>query len=361
MELEVVKFAKLKHEISKATKVTQLRSLREQFQRLIQDVEQMHSMHSSYHIVECNFYINEMHDALIQKTIHLTEMNMVGVGLGAPPTSYSYLLLGSGGRSEQTLASDQDSALIYEDTRNSDEVKSYYLAFADQIVNSLIELGYPPCQGKVQSNELMWCQSELEWKNKLDAWFTDATWESIRYLLIFADARCIYGDDLLFYNARSCYMDGLSRYTTILERMIENTVQYKMLVGVFGQFITDRYGDHVGSMDIKYGGYIPIVNSIRWLALNGRITKTSTLLRIDELLEKEVISVSEHMQYREAFLQMLSLRLRAGYRKEQEYFEGYGKLNPKTLDAEEIRQLKKSLKIGKELQKHVLRKFGRIK
>lgn len=359
MKLEVAKFAKLREDITNASSITQLRSLRDQFQRSVQHIEQMHAAHD---IADWNFRINESHDAFIRKTIALAEMSMVEEGYNAPPTTYSYILLGSGGRSEQTLASDQDSAIIYKDGPNAEELRSYFLSFTNKIVTMLMQLGYPPCDGKVQSNELMWCQSESEWKQKLENWFTDASWESIRFLLICADARSIVGDESLYRSVRSFYENGLIRHSNILERMIENTVQYKMLVGVFGQFITDRYGEHVGSIDIKYGAYIPIVNSIRWLALKESISEASTLLRIDRLLEKQVISKTEHTQYREAFSHVISLRLKAGHvLKGDGYYEANGKLNPKRLDHEEIKLFKKNLRIGKDMQRHVIREFGKLK
>lgn len=356
--LEPAKLAKLKEEISSAKNITQLRGLRDRFQQSTRHIEQTHG---AYDIERWNVQINDVHDTLIRKTVALAELTMVVEGLGPPPTSYSYVLLGSGGRSEQTLASDQDSALIYEDTLHSEEVKEYYINFAHRVVDMLKQLGYPPCDGKVQSNELMWCQSVMEWKSKLENWFTDATWEAIRYLLIFADGRSIAGNDLLFNTIRDYYRLGLVRHVTIMERMIENTVQHRMLVGIFGQLITDRYGAHVGSIDIKYGAYLPIVNSIRWLALRNDISSTSTLNRMEHLVNKEVISVHEYDQYRAAFLQMQSLRLRAGHRLEAGYYEGNSKLNPKRLDPDEIRDLKKNLKIGKDIQKYVSRGLGRIK
>lgn len=358
MVLEVETFVKLKKMIDDADQLTQLRGLRDQFQLSIQHNEQMVHKDS---IANWNFQINEVHDAFIAKTIVLAELRMVGEGLGPPPTSYSYLLLGSAGRSEQTLASDQDSAMIYEDTDDAETTRHYYRTFASYAVSMLIELGYPPCDGKVQSNESLWCQTEAEWKAKLDHWYEDASWESIRYLLIVADARCIVGDDSLFSRVRTYYREGLAARPHILERMIENTVQHKMLLGIFGQFITDRYGEHVGSIDVKYGSYIPIVNSVRWLALDTGIIQTSTLERMEGLKEDGVLTVQEHADYREAFLQMLSLRLKAGYRIENGMYEGFSKLHPKRLDSDEIKRLKKNLRLGKELQRLVLKKFARLK
>lgn len=357
MALGVGTFTKLKNDILNADQLPQLRSLRDQFQLSIQQNEQLHKDS----IAELNNLINDIHDALIVKTISLAEIRMVGEGLGPPPASYSYLLLGSAGRSEQTMASDQDSALIYEDHTASEKTKAYFLTFTQYVVSMLMELGYPPCDGKVQSNESMWCQSESEWKEKLEQWFQDADWESVRYLLIVADARCIAGDDLLFNRIRTFFEQGLVRYTNMLERMIENTVQHKVVVGIFGQFITDRYGDHVGSIDVKYGSYIPIVNSVRWLSLNAAISETSTLSRLEKLKERGQFSEEDYEKYRKAFLQMLSLRLLAGYHEEDGMYKGYSKLNPKRLDSDEIKRLKRNLRYGKEVQKLVLKEMARHK
>lgn len=358
MVLEVEKFVKLKQMIYDAQQLTQLRSLRDQFQLSIEHNEQIHHKDS---VAIWNFYINEVHDAFISKTIALAELRMVGAGHGPPPASYCYVLLGSAGRSEQTLASDQDSALIFADTSGIEATRLYFKTFASYVVSMLIELGYPPCDGKVQSNENLWCQTESEWRSKLDHWYEDASWESIRYLLIVADARCIAGNADLFEAMSMYYREGLAARPYILERMIENTVQYKMLLGVFGQFITDRYGEHVGSIDVKYGSYIPIVNSVRWLALSAGVAQTSTLERLQGLAEKNIITEQELAHYREAFLQMLSLRLKAGYQIEAEMYTGVSKLNPKRLDADEIKSLKRNLKLGRDLQKLVSRRFARLK
>lgn len=356
MVLDVETFVKLKQNIHNADQFIQLRSLRDQFQLSIQHNEQIFHKDS---IAMWNVQINEVHDAFITRTIALTELRMVGEGHGPPPTAYSYLLLGSAGRHEQTMASDQDSAFIFENEDNLEEIREYYKLFASKIVANLIELGYPPCDGKVQSNEDLWCQSVQEWETKLEAWYEDASWESIRYLLIVADARCIHGNDSLLLRIKAFYRECLAARPYILERMIENTVQHKMLLGVFGQFITDRYGEYMGSIDVKYGAYIPLVNCFRWLALSEGVATTSTLERIQQLGQAGVLTERELIAYRDAFEQMLSLRLMAGYEFVDGMYEGVSKLNPKRLEADEIKRLKKNLKIGRDLQRLVMKRYAR--
>jgi len=350
--LDAESYAELKNNIMHADQPAQLRSFREQLQRSIQLNELTQCENS---VAQLNAYINGIHDAIIVRTIAIAERCMTGEGYGPPPVSYCYMLLGSAGRMEQTLASDQDSALLYEDHETTDEVKQYFLAFAHKIVTMLISLGYPPCEGKVQSNEYLWCQSERDWGNTLDRWFVDSSWESVRYLLIVADGRCIAGDSALYQRMRTYYEQRLLDHPHMLERMIENTLHHKVLLGMLGQLITDRYGEDTGCIDVKYGCYIPMVNSIRWLALQANIPDTSTISRLDQLHNKSIISKSEYTAYRDAFLQMLALRLKAGYRIKNGMYEGNGKLHPKQLKVSEIKKLKQNLRLGKKMQKLVLR------
>lgn len=352
-------YAELKDNIIQADQLLQLRRIRDRFQHAIQPAEQTWSESSS--VAQYNACINELHDALISRTIKIAERSMTGEGLGPPPVSYCYLLLGSAGRSEQTLASDQDSALIYADHESADEVKMYFLAFAQKIVTMLTELGYPPCEGKVQSDQRLWCQSETEWIDQLNHWFSDASWESVRYLLIVADGRCIAGSSLLQERVRASYEQGIIQHPHILERMIDNTLHHKVLLGMLGQFITDRYGEAAGSIDVKYGAYIPMVNSIRWLALRANIRETSTLSRLEQLYQQGIITENDYVSYRDAFLQILALRLMAGFHTENNQYKGNSKLYLSKIDKREKRKLKHNLKLGKKMQRLVLMKFAAYK
>ena len=356
MRLDDQKFAGLLLEIENVEEISQLRSLRDHFQQTTQFIEQLSDIDN---IVQWYERINSVHDIIITKAIYLAEQSMIGGGLGSPPTAYCYLLLGSGGREEQTLASDQDSALIYQDVAASESTRQYFMQLANYIVSNLEQVGYPPCDGKIQSNQPLWCQSVMEWKKQLDTWIVDASWEAIRYLLIYTDARAVYGNDELYYSVRKYYADKLKSNPQILRRMIDNTIQYRMLTGIFGQFITDQYGETIGSIDIKYGGYIPFVNAIRWLSINEDIWPSSTLKRLDQLLYVQAINEVEYEELREAFLQLLMLRILAGHRQTNGFYESYGKVNPKRLDKKQIKKLKKSLRTGTKLQKKIMKYSGK--
>lgn len=334
--------------IDELTELSQLRSFRHQFQQAFSQSKIRNNVILSYDV------LNKMHDRIIKRTIQFAEKEMLGEGLGPPPSPYCYLLLGSGGRQEQTFGSDQDSALIYDSTLgDSDAKQQYFLTLANKVVSQLMELGYSPCDGKVQSNVLQWCKSVEMWKEQFKQWIEEADWESIRYLLVSADSRVIYGDITLHEQIMDSYEQHIMNSDYIFQRMIDNTVHHRIMVNVFGQLLTVKYGEFYGSIDIKYGAYIPFVNAIRWLAIKHNIKTTSTLERLEQLYIRKHITDDEYLQYKEVFIIFLSLRLLAGFSERNKYYESCNVIHPKRLDKEQVKKIKKSLQIGRKLQKHI--------
>ncbi|MDQ6423299.1 DUF294 nucleotidyltransferase-like domain-containing protein [Paenibacillus sp. LHD-117] len=342
--------------ISAADRVEGLRSLRDQIH------EQMEALLPIRPVEQLNEQLNETHDALITKAIMLSEADMARMGKGSPPVPYAYLLFGSGGRKEQTLSSDQDSGVVYRDpAENGEEVKAYFLELCHLIVMNLINIGYPPCEGKVLSDNPDWCHSLSEWRTKLEGWFREPAWESVRYLLIIADGRCVYGDEGVADSLKDVFFSDTLNHPMIIRRMIENTMRHKVLVGIFGQLLKERYGEDAGSLDIKYGAYIPMVNSIRMMAIQANIRETSTLERIRNLVELGKLSSADGSKYEQAFRFILRLRLVTTEQKEGGLYANNGKLHSSKLTKEMTDELKSSLRQGKRLQRSVYKQtMGRL-
>ncbi|CAM4309088.1 DUF294 nucleotidyltransferase-like domain-containing protein [Paenibacillus tarimensis] len=301
--------------------------------------------------------LNEVHDAIVSRAVHLAEQEMARTGNGFPPVPYAYLLFGSGGRSEQTLSSDQDSAMLYEIPDNADnreQVEAYFQAFARLVVDILKTAGYPPCEGNVISTNPEWCESLSEFKRKLNRWFEEGHWEVVRYLLIVADARMVAGEERLIQELKdSFYRDTLEK-PLIVRRMLDNTMKHKVLIGVFGQLLKERYGEDAGSLDVKYGAYIPMVNAVRLMAIQAGIRETSTLERLKKLKEQNRLP-EEADKYAAAFRLFLKLRLLTMERNEGGMYKNNGKIAGDRLTAELRRDIKEALKAGKKLQRLVAR------
>ncbi|WP_027085257.1 DUF294 nucleotidyltransferase-like domain-containing protein [Cohnella panacarvi] len=305
--------------------------------------------------------LNELHDELIARTIELAEIEMARLGHGAPPVPYAYLLFGSGGRSEQTLNSDQDSGLVYADPADDGKAEAYRAYFAQLaaiIVRSLITIGYPPCEGNVISSNADWCLSLSEWEGKIGRWFAEPNWENVRYLLIVADGRPIAGDLSFGERLKDRYFNDMLGNPVIARRMLDNTLRHKVLLGVFGQLLRERYGDDAGSLDIKYGAYIPMVNAFRLLALSCGIRETSTLRRISALQHAGVLTIGEAENASQAFSFFLRLRLLATVASEDGHRVNTGKISRARLTKELVGPLKKALKTGKYYQRKVEREMN---
>ncbi|WP_219837912.1 DUF294 nucleotidyltransferase-like domain-containing protein [Paenibacillus sp. R14(2021)] len=342
--------AKLLTDVGTCADVAALRGLRDQIHA------HMKALLSEQPIEQFYTDLNEVHDALIRRAIALSEEQMARMGLGSPPVPYTYLLFGSGGRQEQTLSSDQDSGLIYGDPQDEtkrQETSHYYRKLSMTIVQTLQAVGYPPCEGEVISSNPVWCQSLSEWKAKLNLWFSDPDWERVRYLLIVADCRLISGQASMLQELKGHFFSDMLENQLIVQHMLNNTMRHKVLVGVFGQLFKEQYGEDAGSLDLKYGAYIPMVNAIRLLSIQAGIRETSTLMRIQQLTVSGVFTERDGLAYADAFRLILRLRLMTTAKNDEGFYSNNGKLPNAKLTKELIDELKNGLRVVKKLQKRV--------
>jgi CBS domain-containing protein len=340
-------------EIELSTNTRQLRALRNE----IHDTFGSAPSHSDE--VRIVAAVNAFHDALIRKTLCIAEKR-VWESYGAPPvSSFAFLLFGSGGRKEQTLWSDQDNGIVFEAKSGADResVERYMAQIGEACLQALGEVGYPPCEGQVLGSNPKWRKSLDGWRAALEQWFDQPEFETVRYLLIMADARHIYGDEALAARLRSLYMSMLKDRRSLLPRMLQNTLRYKVLVGLLGNLLTEPYGEDAGGIDIKYGAYLPMVNAVRLLALDRGIEATSTLERIRELRENHRVPQEWTDGWESAFRTILSFRSMTPYRLEDGKYTTRGILPSQMLTKEVKRELKQALRRGAELQKLAKRTF----
>lgn len=338
----------LNRRIQEINNFEQLRQLRDQFQIELHD-RLLFSAIEDW--VAC---VNNMHDLIIRKAVSIAEGNLSTEGMGPAPVPYAFILFGSGGRSEQTLWSDQDNGLIYEfQAQSSDSDNQYFEQLALRIENGLQMVGYPPCEGGVVASNNIWCKSTEAWERMLGEWFHDSSWESVRQLLIVADSRCLYGEQALVERLKMSFDYYVSHTPGSIEALLKNTLRHKVVLGPFGNLIREPYGEDAGGFDIKYGAYIPFVNAIRLLCITYNIHATSTLERIDRLTEH--IDIALCKEWRKSFEYILLLRSKTTYQLEHGHYSSRGMLSALDLNKEAANKLKDCLRIGEQLQKFIKR------
>jgi len=307
-------------------------------------------------------HVNRMHDAVIRRALAVAEERVRTSRADAPPvSSFAVMLLGSGGRREQTLWSDQDNGIVYEpaDGAEAPEAEAYMAQLAEAFRAALEETGYPPCDGGVLVTNPVWRKPLAEWKRTVAEWFADPVFETVRYSLILADARAVYGAAPLV-DALHGEMAALlaAHRETMLPRMLQNTLRRKVLVGILGNLLTERYGEDTGGIDIKYGAYLPMVNAVRLLALAHGVRETATLGRIEALAAAGAAERDLCRQWAEAFASVLKFRAMAPAKEEGGVWSSRGILPAAALTNEVKRELKRAIRVGADLQRRLERLIG---
>ncbi len=211
-------------------------------------------------------------DALVTRLLALGETE-----LGPPPGPYGWLALGSGGRREQALHTDQDHALVYADGDAGED--HYYRRLAGFVVDALASAGIPRCESKVMATEEGWRGPLGWWRQRIEQWMDLPEAKATFLTGIVFDARVVAGEldlEALFVEAVE-RAAGSPRFQARLGRLI---LDMDVPIGFLGNLIVSSDGEH-GTLDIKRGGIHPITEMARLHALRGGVRALSTPRRLD--------------------------------------------------------------------------------
>lgn len=294
-----------------------------------------------------HFLLNQFHEEITLQVIEVA-IKRIYDEYGPTPAPYSFFTMGSGGRFEKAIWSDQDHGIIYNET--SKDVQNYFLKLGKEISEGLYQLGYDYCDGGVMASNPFWCKSLSEWEQQLTSWIEESSWESIRNLLIFVDSRSIYGESGYIDQLKHIVYESIHK-EKLLHRVLYNTMNLKKGVGVLGQLLTETHGIHTGSLNIKEKALYPYVNAIRILAIKAKIIETSTLARIDKLPE-HWFSTNEKKMYKEQLLKLLNYRLQFG---DHTNYEAGHFLLIDNLSKNQRKEIKEIIKTGISLYQHAIK------
>jgi CBS domain-containing protein len=258
--------------------------------------------------------ITTLNDHLTRKIIALAEEAMVREGHGRPPVPYAWLALGSEGRREQTLRTDQDNALIFVDysPEVEEEVRSYFLNLAEKVVSGLERCGFPRCKGGIMAVNPKWCQPLHVWKEYFRHWITDVDYpaEEVLATFVFFDCRPIYGQYELVTETAGHILKLLDEGNSFAREMAKTAILHKTPLGFFKRLVVEKSGEHKNKLNLKLNGLTPLVDAIRTLALGQKVFETNTLDRISALVEKESLTPAEADDLRDAFNVIMLIRVR---------------------------------------------------
>ncbi|MBJ6108039.1 cyclic nucleotide-binding domain-containing protein [Hymenobacter sp. BT523] len=288
----------------------------------------------------------------VSDTIALKLIEGAIAELGPPPAKFVYMVLGSEGRKEQTLLTDQDNAIIYEDKANEhrEEVRAYFLKFAEMVSDQLNAIGFSYCEGGFMAKNPKWTHSLSHWKRNYVEWMTDSNPESGMQFAASFDCRYLYGDAEIMDELHEFLAAELQKpRDRFFHYMAVNALQYEPPLTFFRNIRTFAVGSQQ-VFNLKRT-MSPIVDLVRMYALRHRIFATNTGERLEALRAEGVFTERETQELLQSYYYLMGVRLKkqaAQIISDNVAPDNY--LDPKTLTKVEQVTLKEIFKVISDFQ-----------
>lgn len=247
-----------------------------------------------------------------RRSDRITEIlaGMVIGEMGPPPSRFAFVALGSEARKEQTLLTDQDNALFYDDeVADSHEAREYFLQFGSRMNELLNQSGYELCKGNIMAGNSRWNQPLGTWKKYFAGWITEANPQNIVDISVFFDFRTVFGDDSLTRDMRNTVNALLDNHPSFFNFMAMANLAYKIPLTLFGRLLAETTSDTTGTVNIKNASRV-MVSIIRLYSMKYRLEETNTLLRIQRLHNLNVFTHDLYADLIYAFEYLLTIQFR---------------------------------------------------
>lgn len=230
--------------------------------------------------------------------------------LGTPPVPFVFVTLGSEGRREQTLETDQDNAIIYADVPEEEAaaVREYFARLSTAVCDGLHEAGFSHCRGNVMAKNPRWCAPLSTWKNYVASWVDTPDPQNILDVSIFFDFRPVYGTFELADELRRHVNRVVRDKQLFFYNFAENVLSFKSAVKITGSIATEKR-ENRELFDLKYA-VTPMVMFARIFALYKQIDATGTVERLTLLNREGVLSDREFREVRFGYTCLMHLRYR---------------------------------------------------
>jgi CBS domain-containing protein len=303
--------------------------------------------------------ITASHDAIVRKVLSEVQRGMERMGEFPPDVPFCWVVMGSGGRCEQTFFSDQDYGLVYAETSPTEreKIEHFFSVFAERAVRALEVAGYPFCEGFVMPVNPRWRGDFPLWMNRLDGYLAFPHWEHARYLLIASDLRPVYGNLNLGNMLRSWLIERLRLAKFVQWQAAFHEREHGVALRPFSRLRTDRSGPRKGRFNLKEGLYLPLVNGLRIWAIREGFAGTETFERLHMLRQRGVWTREWGEQVEEALSLAFWLRLNEPMKKRLRGETPDPYIDPQELDPSEKHRLLQALKTAKRLQKLTAKTF----
>lgn len=333
-------------EIKKSHASEDLREIRVRMTNLIQS-----SIQKNIPLPHINNIASEINFAILKRAVELAILD-----LGSPPARFAWLSIGSQGRKEQLLLTDQDSILIFEDVAPEKyrEVKDYFLRLGKKTTTTLERVGYERCPNGHMGSTIPWCKSLTDWIKQYNNWINTPGENSGDISSIFFDYELIFGEQKIEDAITEIIFKNAKNNALFFDFLGNDALRKNSPLSFFKKFIVEEEGQNKDRFDIKNKAIMPLVDGARLLVLSSEIRGiNNTYVRFKQLAITDPKHVEIYLDCAEAFLTLSKFRTLEGLKNENsgQY------INLEELSKLDKEKLKNALAPMRELEELIKSKF----
>lgn len=333
-------------EIKRSLSSTELKLVREKLTDLIQS-----SIAKNIPLPHIYNISGEIITAIIKRSIELAILD-----LGSPPARFAWFSIGSQGRKEQFLLTDQDSILIFEDVAPEKyrDVKDYFIKLAKRATTLLEKVGYNFCPNGHMASNMLWCKSISDWVKQYNNWMKTPGEKSNNISSIFFDYELVFGEGKIEDTLDDLILKNSKNNALFFDYLGNDALRKNPPINFFKKFNLEEQGEQKGKFDIKNKAIMPLVDGARLFAINLNLKGiNNTYLRYKQLAIIDPKFSEIYLNCADAFLILSKFRTLEGLKNDSngDY------INIEELSKVDKERLKNALTPMKELEELIKDKF----
>lgn len=296
-------------EIKRALASKDLKQIRERLTDLVQNA--IYKNIPLYHVANI---ASEINLAIIKRSVELSILD-----LGSPPARFVWLSIGSQGRKEQLLYTDQDSMLVFEDVPADKyrDVKDYFIKLAKRTTATLEKVGYPLCAQNHIASNLQWCKSLSDWIKQYNSWMNTPGENSSDMSSLFFDYELVFGDDKLEEAVGNVVLQNAKNNTLFFDFLGNDVLRNNAPLTFFKKFITEEDSLNRNKFDIKTRALLPLIDGARLFALYYNLKGiNNTYLRFKQLAIVDPKNEEIYLNCADAFITLSKFRTVEGLKND---------------------------------------------
>lgn len=271
--------------------------------------------------------------------------------LGPPPVPYSFMALGSMARNEQSIVTDQDNALVLEDSFDPARHDAYFAALGKFVSDGLAACGYTYCTGDIMATNPKWRQPLRVWQQYFSDWIDNPTPERLLHSSIFFDLDNVHGQQTLVVHLQDLIAERAPRSPFFLAAMARNASNRTPPLGFFRNFVMEKDGKQNNTINLKRRGTAPMTDLIRVHALASGSTAQNSFDRINDIEKTQLLpsGVGDRIRYALEFISMVRIRHQAISLKRDQ--APTNSIEPENISSAERHNLKDAFQLLSDAQK----------